>query len=378
MSKNLPISSSSRKSRKYRGAECLNCGQPLDLSDKFCPYCSQLNSTKQLTFTDFFAEFINSIVSYDSRMRYTIRDLLLKPGVATRNYIKGQRLKYANPFRFYLSVSIIYFLLQGFIAFFSPSDETFFKMNKEDTTEVNEAVDEGVYALSKNGKPHSKEPILKDTVAQTEVKDSTSTQLTDGEIAYISEKDLDTLSWAKRTISRFELYRDFYKKNDIKSASIALDSLNHNNSVYNRWLYNKNNALERVIDNPKAFADYLMKKIPFFIFFFTPFYALFFWLIYSKKKFNYLSHIIFIFHVFSFLFLASIICLLPDAFFKNDFFQGILLFLIGPFYFYKALRNFYKQSRFITLIKFVLLNIVFWIGATITATLFFFITAAVY
>jgi len=106
-----------RKSRKasiYKGLECLNCGCPLQLSDKYCPNCSQLNSTKQLSITDFFDEFFSSLFTYDSRLRFTIKDLLFKPGVITRNYVAGQRLKYANPFRFYLSISIIYFILQSF------------------------------------------------------------------------------------------------------------------------------------------------------------------------------------------------------------------------------------------------------------------------
>ena len=35
MSKHKPVPSNSRKARKYRGTECLNCGQPLDLSDVY-------------------------------------------------------------------------------------------------------------------------------------------------------------------------------------------------------------------------------------------------------------------------------------------------------------------------------------------------------
>src|SRR5690606_1409347 len=110
--------SSGRKSSRYRGNKCLNCEQPLDISDVYCPYCSQLNSKKQLSAKDFIGEFITSIVVFDSRLRNTLKDLLFRPGVITRNYVKGQRLKYANPFRFFLSVSIIYFLLSGFIGIF--------------------------------------------------------------------------------------------------------------------------------------------------------------------------------------------------------------------------------------------------------------------
>lgn len=118
------IASNGRKSTQYRGTKCLNCGQPLDKSDVYCPYCSQLNSNKHLTLKDFFAEFLSSILVYDSRLRNTIKDLLFRPGVMTRKYVNGQRLKYANPFRFFLSVSIIYFLLEGLIGFINPSDQS--------------------------------------------------------------------------------------------------------------------------------------------------------------------------------------------------------------------------------------------------------------
>lgn len=91
-----------------------------------------------------------------------------------------------------------------------------------------------------------------------------------------------------------------------------------------------------------------------------------------------MEHLVFIFHILSFVFLAILICLIPDLIFGTDAFMGITLSFIGPFYFYKALRNFYKQSRLITIIKFVLLNIVFFISATIAATIFFTLTAATY
>jgi len=119
------VSENNRRHYRYRSNECLNCGQPLDLTDVYCSYCSQLNSTKQLSLKDFFSEFFNSIVSYDSRLRYTVSDLLFRPGRVTKNYSKGQRLKYANPFRFFLSVSIIYFLLNSLISTFWEDDTNY-------------------------------------------------------------------------------------------------------------------------------------------------------------------------------------------------------------------------------------------------------------
>jgi hypothetical protein len=54
MSDQLPEKTNGRKAVKYRGAKCLNCGTPLDLSDVYCSYCGQLNTTKSLSIKDFF------------------------------------------------------------------------------------------------------------------------------------------------------------------------------------------------------------------------------------------------------------------------------------------------------------------------------------
>ena len=161
-------------------------------------------------------------------------------------------------------------------------------------------------------------------------------------------------------------------------SKAALDSLGHDNTTVNRWIYSKNDALDRIQKNPGGFVNFLLGKVPFFLFFFTPIFAAFFWLIYSKKKFTYMEHMIFIFHIFSFVFLAMLICLIPDTIIGEDFVASLVIGLVGPFYFYKALRNFYQQSRLITIIKFVFLNWVFWIGATVAATLFFLIMSATY
>jgi hypothetical protein len=377
VSTNKPLIQRGRKAAKYRGAECLNCGHPLDVSDVYCSYCGQLNTTKQLSIKDFIGEFLSSVFTYDSRLRFTVKDLLFKPGTITRNYVKGQRLKYANPFRFFLSVSIIYFILQSLISTFTNSSQ--FKVNGSNDRAVIDSILQSKEIVTLNAKGNDEDmKFLKDglVIDNDTIPYSGGTET--AEYNYVSEADLDTLPWVERTVERFTLYRGFYKKHEIKNASQALDSLKHKNTRVNRWLYTKNEVIDRVMDDPYGFGNYLMGKTPFFLFFFTPFFAFFFWLIYSKKRYTYMEHMIFIFHIFSFLFLAMLLSLIPDTIIGNDVFAVILFGLIGPFYFYKALRNFYKEGRLITIIKFVFLNFVFGISATFAALLFFAITAAVY
>ncbi len=378
MSENLPEISSGRKAAKYRGVKCLNCGHPLDLSDVYCSYCGQLNSKKKLALSDFFGEFLSSIVNYDSRLRYTVKDLLFKPGTITKNYVEGKRLRYANPFRFFLSASIIYFLLQGLVS--SITGVNNFVNWKEQPDNI--VIDQDSLVNFANKKmPKGEELSLKDNqliVGKDTVPLNFKEKKNEMGYSYFSEVQLDTMSRGEQITKRMNLYRDFYNTTKIKNPNQALDSLKHDNTGFNRWLYSKNRTWDRIKDNPGAFFSYLVSKIPFFLFFFAPIFALFFWLIYSKKKYNYMEHLIFIFHIFGFVFLGMLICFLPDLLLNTEAFMGIFLTLVGPFYFYKALRNFYRQNRFITILKFIFLNNVFVIGALFVAIVFFAITAATY
>src|SRR5690606_8657628 len=110
MEKKGGLVSKGRYELRFRGVECLNCGHPLDMSDRYCPNCSQANSTKKFSIKDFFDEFMSSLFNYDSRPFKTLSALLLRPGTITRDYINGKRMTYTNPFRFLLSLAFIYFL----------------------------------------------------------------------------------------------------------------------------------------------------------------------------------------------------------------------------------------------------------------------------
>ncbi len=383
MSSKKLVKDKGRKAAIYKGVKCLNCGQPLKLTDKFCSNCSQINSTKQLSLKDFFDEFFSSLFTYDSRLRHTLKDLLFKPGIITKNYVAGQRLKYANPFRFFLSVSIIYFLIQGLSTSLGfDSDISGVKVNGDPinvTTNLDSIIsnipvtEEDAIAID------SLKKVLDSIKTKKKINPDLEKKTKDSVVNYLSESQLDTIRWDNRIVERFLLYRKFYKNTDIKSSSKALDSLKHPKTYKNKWLYNKNDAIERVSKNPWGFANYLMAKVPFFLFFFAPIYALFFWIVYSSKKYSYMEHLIFIFHIFSFVFLASLIVYLPDLLLGDSgILIGLLLTFVGPFYFYKALRNFYNQARLMTILKFVILNFVFFIGSTISALLFFSVSAAMY
>ena len=396
--KETEIKPTSRKAMRYRGVECLNCKHPLELSDRFCAYCGQINTTKRLTLKDFANEFILSVFTYDSKFRYTVKDLLFKPGTITRNYVDGKRLKYANPFRFFLSASIFYFILLALFGLFEDPQATnqdnkasIINGGKEDVANIQKSIEEIDFGNIENYNETQADSleneiqekinagILSITTKKAKQKDEE-----EKEFKFIPEDSLTTTyggsgNYLNIQVHKAQYFYKFNKHTDITNSRTALDSLGYPQTKTNLFIYNKTNDIQRVIDNPVKFIKHLLSKTPFFLFFMAPFVALFFWLIYSKKKFNYMEHLVFIFHIFSWVFVVLIICLLPDLLLPGDnTLAAILLILVGPFYFYKALRNFYKQKRRWTLIKFVFLNIVFYISTLFFALIFFTITALLF
>ena len=213
--------------------------------------------------------------------------------------------------------------------------------------------------------------IKKETLEESSLEDTSPT-------VYISESKLEDIAWHSRDLERFFQYRKFYRNTDIKDPIKALDSLGHENTRWNQWMYSKNRSIDRIKENPMGFANYIFSKVPFFLFLFSPVFAFFFWLLYSREKYNFMEHLILIFHIFSFVFLIMLIGFIPDMIIGSEFLLAISLLIISPIYFYLALRRFYEQSHLLTIIKFVILNVIFFISANLAAILFFIATAVVY
>lgn len=350
---------SKRVLTNYRGLTCLNCGHPLDLSDKFCANCGQINTTKKLSFKDFFLEFFGGIFSYDSRMNRTLITLIFRPGKISEYYIKGARTKYVNPFRFFLSIAILFFIVYSFSLQsrdfdMNPPNEKVFSIENLSNKEREELKKE--IQSSPVGNTINIDSIFSDSIHKIE----------DYKDRYISQQELDTSNYFNAAYKQITLYIKFYDQEKITSPVEALKSLNHNNTWKNRYLYRKSVEVSFLSKDPKAFLEYLISKSPFIIFFYLPVFALFIWLFYYYKPFNYLEHLVFTFHVQSTFFVFILFALILDLIFKTEKFTSIAI-LVFLFYLYKALRNFYKEGVFLSLVKFLALNFIFLTLAFITA-----------
>lgn len=107
------MKSITRFTKNLRGNTCLNCGTQISDDSNFCSKCGQVNDTNRLSLKQYFSEYLSGFFNFDNRFLKTVTPLLFKPGFVTKEYIKGKRIKYVNPFQLYLHITILFFLMIG-------------------------------------------------------------------------------------------------------------------------------------------------------------------------------------------------------------------------------------------------------------------------
>lgn len=340
----------SRKDLKYRGTQCINCETSLDISEKYCHHCGQLNSTKKLTIKDFIEEFFANFYAYDSRLRNSIISIFTKPGVLAREFNEGKRHTYANPFRLFLSVSIILFITFNLTEGETEPDS---KKAKEELTKEQIKEKETQDSIAIQALNSTKIPK---TIINKLDKNATIYSL---DSIYTKEQlDTSSLGFEYRLVS----FKNFHSKYPEKSEETALKELGFENTFINKSIYSKCKKFKSNNINSEI-LDYFYQKLPFFIFLSLPILTLIFWMVFYSKKINYTEHLVFAYTFFTFIFLCMILFNFIEiiSIDLSYFIIGTSFTFVFPIYFYKSLRNFYQQSRWITVLKFLILNPLFFL-----------------
>ncbi|MDO6519213.1 DUF3667 domain-containing protein [Zobellia uliginosa] len=362
------ISGKGRYNLNYRGTECLNCGHPLDLSDRYCPNCSQANSTKKISLKDYVDEFFGTLIAYDSRLFRTLSTLLIRPGKITRSYIDGKRISFTNPFRFLLSLAIIYFLMINFTGNFSKLD----KYAVQDFSAVEDVISELTIDPANEEEvvlsqkiDSLKKAVNYDTYKERKHKRDSLLLLDPG--AHIKKIDQGLLG--DRFSAKHVLFTTLLKHDTIYDYQDIEQKYGFAETFENKMAFNTANGFLKLQKSPGSFLSTLISKLPFVVFFFLPVFTLFIWLVYIRKKYSYTDHLIFSFHNTALLFILLIISYLIDSVFKTN--SNWIFLMIFSTYLFAAMRNFYGQSIFKTIVKYLFLNTIFFILAIFSTVILF-------
>jgi hypothetical protein len=248
-------------------------------------------------------EFFSGLISYDSRFRKTVSALVLRPGKLSKEYIQGKRIKYVNPFRFFISTAIIFFIAISWI-------------NRDNLKE------------------------FKDTSREEQIDNNEN---------FNYEFDFEENSPAFKIAN-------FIRANPRTNYIDTVDSLGIEETIINQLKFNFLFGYARLKESPIGFLNFLLPKLPFFLFFFIPIFTIFNSLLYIRRKIPYTHHLIFNYNQQTvFLILLFLAITLSSA--------SLWFLVLYVFYLYKSMRKFYNQSIIKTMSKqFIIINF-YWISA---------------
>lgn len=88
---------------------CKNCDTAFQ--GQYCPECGQKSSVARVTLKHVFTELRQHFINFDQGFLFTIKQLMLRPGHAIREYLEGKRVHFIKPVRFVFWMTTINFLL---------------------------------------------------------------------------------------------------------------------------------------------------------------------------------------------------------------------------------------------------------------------------
>ncbi len=336
---------------------CLNCGSTV--IGKYCSECGQENTAPKDSVWQLMSRFFNDVTHFDGKFFSTLKPLLFRPGFLSKEYMRGRRAGYLNPIRMYLFTSFIFFLAFFSVFHFPQKDfkEVHFTLNKKTFGQIDSLPQQQFIDFTKeinHGVPMSREEF-------NEYKDSINKQ----PALYIFGQ------------------KEHYKNKEEYDSLVASGAVN--NGWFKKQITFKEIELNNKYKNQKGkflsdFIQSIMHHFPQILFISLPFVALLLKLLYVRqKKFYYVSHAIFTIHLYIFVFIAMLFETGIQQLAKFHGFGwmniiGNLLTVVILFYLYKAMRNFYEQRRFKTIIKYILFLFSFFILIVFLFIVFAFIS----
>ena len=336
--------------------DCLNCGS--ELQGQYCGTCGQRARGRLISLWELLQDAFGDLFEIDSRLWRTLIPLLIRPGRLTLDYLEGKRARYMPPFRMYLVLIVIFFV----VAFFDPQDDLslLFEPEPEPTAEETAEKREDVEADINEALNELAEAGIVDAETVEEVAEEVAAEVDGDAQITIYGNDDDGLNFqidpetGDCEFSGQEQLPDWAKRRLTKERLEA--------------------TCKRIgADDGKTLGNLVLDNIPIALIVLLPFIALVLKGLYPLSRRYFVEHLLFFIHFHAFFFLLLTLQILfsrlaglvhlPEAI-------SILIVVAAsfyiPVYLYKAMRLVYGQGHFLTSVKYIALVVAYLAGATFT------------
>jgi Protein of unknown function (DUF3667)/Domain of unknown function (DUF4286) len=326
--------------------DCLNCGARL--RGQYCAVCGQRARSRLISLWELISDAFGDLFEIDSRLWQTLVPLMIRPGRLTHDYLQGRRARYMPPFRMYLVLSLLFFL----VAFFDPREN--FGLLFEPQPEAGPAAGS---AAPTDEAERKKQEILDELAGEGIVVGDT-----------LPKEAADKGSGLNIQLDG----------NGEPGVQCKIDD--EDMASWPAWLQRRltperlKHICERTqIDGGQAFIDKLLDNIPTALIVLLPLMAFVLKALYPLSKRYYVEHLLFFVHFHAFFFMLLTLQVLyariggllsfPEP-------ATVLPLVVGsfyvPVYLFVSMRRVYGQGRIITFIKYIVLFIAYILGFTAT------------
>ncbi len=321
---------------------CLNCGA--QLRGQYCGTCGQRARSRLISLWELISEAFGDLFEIDSRLWQTLIPLIMRPGQLTRDYLRGRRARYMPPFRSYLVLSLIFFL----VAFFDPREELglLFESESQSETETETPTDAEAH----------QEAILKELAEEGIIVGS-------GDAEADEESDEFNIHFDSDGESGVECDFDESDLEDIPgwlARRLTPERMKHI-------------CEQTKLDDGRQIIENLVDNIPAALIVLLPLMALVLKALYPLSRRYYVEHLLFFvhFHAFCFLILTLQILFarLAELLHVPETISVVTIVVASlyiPVHLFISMRRVYGQGRVITFLKYTVLSFAYCLGFLIT------------
>ena len=326
--------------------DCLNCGTRL--RGQYCGSCGQRARSKLISLWELIADAFGDLFELDSRLWKTLLPLLLKPGHLTRDYLSGKRARFMPPFRTYLVLSLLFFL----VAFFDPIADL-----DLDVPDESPATGQGSDAEA------ARQQLLDELAAAgIEIGGENVPPEVAAQLAEAGNKTVDI----GLTVNGTTIDSDcVVTADDLEDVPAVLRAVITPQRV--------SHICRRLNEEPSQLIDNLLDNVPAALIVLLPLMALVLRMLYPLSRHYYVEHLLFFIHFHAFLFLLLTLQVLLSRLGGLPFVPDVAVVLViiaaslyQPVYLFIAMRRVYLQGFFLTLLKFLVLIAAYFAGFTLT------------
>ncbi|WP_431211247.1 DUF3667 domain-containing protein [Puia sp. P3] len=336
------------------------------MEERYCSHCGQENTEPKESIGHLIGHFIEDVTHFDSKLFTTLKDLVLRPGFLTREYVAGRRVQYLNPIRMYIFISAVFFLVlfagrkeEGTVVGEGHAVNLFRQRVADSLRDVGGVSPQDVGGESLRGKGGSGLRSEGVDSVRRRVNQELAASLDTVEKGKAGEESMFFSAGAGGKIVIDLVQTRYHSLREYDSLEPHLpDSLRH--TGFWGWVARRNMKLKEEHGGRGhiRIEKDLEHTIPKLMFVFLPLFALYTGWFYSRRKYYYVQHAIFSIHFHSFAFLIFLVLTLVSLLGVS---VGLVMggYLLVFAYLVAALRGMYGQSWGLSLVKGILVSVLY-------------------